>query len=149
MTTYQHDALGRLVYMTTMALKSCLENRVKPYDLTAEQFQVLKSLGEENGSTQNRLCEMVMKSPANMTRILDRLEKKGCIERLANPDDRRSTLVRLTSAGEELLRLVKLELHDLEAEITDGLGRRQVQEIKEGLKAIHANIVGLTRKDEK
>jgi len=149
MTTCQHDPIGRLVYMTTMALKSYLENRVKPYDLTAEQFHVLKSLSEENGITQNKLCEMVMKSPANMTRILDRLEKKECIERRANPDDRRSTLVSLTPGGEDLLGLVRSELHGFEAEITAGLSGQQIQEIKDGLKIIHANIVELTGRYEK
>jgi len=149
MTTCQHDPIGRLVYMTTMALKTYLENRVKPYDLTAEQFYVLKSLSEENGITQNKLGEMVMKSPANMTRILDRLEKKECIERCANPGDRRSTLINLTPAGEDLLRLVRSELNGFEAEITTGLSGRQIQEIKDGLKIIHANIVELTGRYER
>lgn len=149
MTTCHNDPLGRLVYMTTMALKNCLENKFRPYDLTTEQFHVLKSLSEDGGISQNRLCEMVDKSPANMTRILDRLEKKGCIARSSNPDDRRSTLVALTAAGEEMLQLVREELTGFEAEITAGLSGRQVQEIKDGLRTVHDNIVTITRRYEK
>lgn len=149
MTAGQPDPLGRLAYIMTMALKNYLETRVKPYDLTAEQFYVLKCLDKENGVTQHRLCEIVMKSAANMTRILDRLEKKECIERRPNPEDRRSSLVYLTSAGKELLALVRGELNGLEAEITVGLSELQVRDLREGLKTIHANIVDLTRRYEK
>ena len=149
MTTCQQDTIGRLTYMTTMALKNCLENRLKLHDLTAEQFQVLKSLGEETGITQSRLCEMVLKSPANITRILDRLEKKNCIKRRPNPEDRRSLLVYLTPAGETLLALVRSKLTGFEAEITAGLSRQQVQDIKDGLRIIYTNIVELTGRYEK
>ena len=140
MNTCQGDSLGRLIYITTMALKNYLENRLKPYDLTAEQFQVMKSLVEESGIAQNRLCEAVAKSPGNITRILDRLEKKGCIERKGNPEDRRSSLVCLTGAGEELMARVKLELAGFEAEFTQGLSARQVQDMKDGLRIIYTNI---------
>lgn len=140
MNTCQGDSLGRLIYVTTMALKNCLENRLKPYDLTAEQFQVMKSLVEESGIAQNRLCEAAAKSPGNITRILDRLEKKGCIERKGNPEDRRSSLVCLTGAGEELMDRVRLELAGFEAELTQGLSERQVLELKNGLRSIYSNI---------
>lgn len=149
MTTCQNNPIGRLIYMTTMALKNCLETRLKPHDLTAEQFHVLKWLSEENGITQNQLCEVVVKSPANMTRILDRLEKKECVERRSNPEDRRSTLVFLTTEGEALLAQVRLELNGFEAEICDGLSSQQVQEMKDGLMTIHENIVEITRRYEK
>jgi len=144
MNTCQGDPLGRLIYMTTMALKNCLENRLRPYDLTTEQFHVLKSLDRESGIAQHQLSEAVAKSRANITRILDRLEKKGYIERRANPDDRRSSLVYLTQAGEELMARVRAELAGIEAEVTEGLSERQVREIKDGLRRIRDNIIAIT-----
>lgn len=149
MTTCENDSLGRLVYMTTMALKNCLEIRLKPHDLTAEQFHVLKNLGGEGEVVQTRLCELVMKSPANMTRILDRLEKKGVVARRANPEDRRSILVSLTVAGSTLLATVQRELAGFEAEITRGLTAGRVEELKSGLRTVYENVVLLTRRDER
>lgn len=142
MKSCQGDPIGRLIYETTMSLKTYLENRLKPYDLTAEQFHVLKHLVEENGVAQSRLCEAAGKSPANITRILDRLEKKCCTERRNNPDDRRSSLVYLTREGEELMDRVRDELADFEAQITAGLSARKVQEIKDGLRLIRSNMEG-------
>ncbi len=148
MNTCQGDPLGRLIYMTTMALKNCLENRLRPYDLTTEQFHVLKSLDSEHGIAQHQLSEAVAKSPANITRILDRMEKKEYIERRANPGDRRSSLVYLTPAGEELMARVRTELVGIEAEVTAGLSERQVREIKDGLRRIRDNIIAITGGNE-
>ena len=144
MNTCQGDPLGRLIYMTTMSLKKYLENRLKPYDLTAEQFHVLKSLMEDSGIAQNKLCEAVEKSPANITRILDRLEKKDYLVRRDHPEDRRSTLVYLTAAGGELMAEVRRELADIEAKITAGLSPEQILEMKQGLRLVCRNIEEIT-----
>lgn len=145
----ENDPIGRLVYMTSIAMKNCLEVRLKPHDLTTEQFHVLKNLTTTSGITQNKLCEVVEKSPANMTRILDRLENKGCIERGSNPDDRRSTLVYLTAEGEKLLEEVRGEFSGFEQEIAKGLSSEQLQQVKDGLRVIHANIIEMVEREEK
>lgn len=138
------EPIGRLIYRTTMALKNYLENRLKPYDLTVEQYQILKSLSEENGIVQSRLCEIVMKSPANITRILDRLVRKGCVERRDNPEDRRSSLVFLTSVGDELLSKVIERLANCEAIVTAGLDTDHLENMRFGLNTICENIVEIT-----
>jgi DNA-binding MarR family transcriptional regulator len=145
---YTPEPIGRLIYKTTMALKKYLENRLKPYDLTVEQYQVMKSLSEEDGIVQGRLCAVVHKSPANITRILDRLEKKSCVERRDNPEDRRSSLVFLTPAGNELLAQVIEELADCNTKVTAGIDSEQLELMQYGLKAICANIEQLTEEGE-
>lgn len=140
MDNVQKNPLGRVVYKAAMSFKNYLENRLKPYEITAEQFHILKCLMEENGVAQSRLCEATDKSPANVTRILDRLEKKKCIERRNNPGDRRSSLVYLTVEGERLIGKIKEELADCEAKVTAGLSQEQVRIIKEGLQIIRQNV---------
>ena len=49
------------------------------------------------------LAHMLMLSPAGMTNRVDRLEAAGWIERRHDPDDRRSSLVRLTDDGRTLV----------------------------------------------
>ncbi len=135
--------------MTTMALKNYLESRLKPYDLTAEQYQVLKSLAEENGVVQSKLCELVAKSPANITRILDRLAKKECVERRDNPADRRSTLVYLTTTGENLLSQVLEELADCEKKVTAGICKQEIDLMRRNLETIRSNIAEITGEQER
>ncbi len=142
------EPIGRLIYKTTMALKKYLENRLKPYDLTVEQYQVMKSLSEEDGIVQGRLCTVVHKSPANITRILDRLEKKSCLERRDNPEDRRSSLVFLTPFGNNLLSRVIEELADCTTMVTAGIDPEQLELMRHGLKTICINIEQLTGEGE-
>jgi DNA-binding MarR family transcriptional regulator len=148
MNMHTPEPIGRLIYKTTMALKKYLENRLKPYDLTVEQYQVMKSLSEENGIVQGKLCPAVHKSPANITRILDRLEKKSCVERRDNPGDRRSSLVFLTPTGNELLAKVIERLADCNMTITAGLESDQLEMMRHGLKTICANIEQFTGEGE-
>lgn len=147
----QNDPIGRLLYATTIALKKYLENRLRPYGLTAEQFQVLRSLEEDDGITQSELCEVVLKSPANMTRILDRLEKKKYLQRKDNPDDRRSSLVFLTAGGLQLMETVRAEIADFEDKVTRRLSDQQLQTVKDGLKRIQENVEEMIeeQKDER
>ena len=140
MNQCNEDAVGRLLFFSTMAVKRYLEVRLKPYDLTTEQFQVLKHLETESGVTQNIVCAGVGKSPANITRILDRLENKQYIERRDNPEDRRSSLVFLTDEGRALINEVVSMLSDFEARITEGIDGDQLADMKNNLKKIQLNI---------
>lgn len=134
------DSIGRLMYTGTMALKKYLESRLRPYGLTAEQFQVLKNLSMNGGQSQSMVCEAVSKSPANITRILDRLEKKGYLERRDNPHDRRSSLVYLTDTGRQLMDKVLVELNDLEEQVTKGIPAGNLAIMRNGLLQVLHNL---------
>jgi DNA-binding MarR family transcriptional regulator len=134
------DSIGRLMYVGTMALKKYLESRLRQYELTAEQFQVLKQLALDGGVSQNMVCEAVSKSPANITRILDRLEKKGYLERRDNPKDRRSSLVFLTDTGRELMDRVLVELVDFEGMVTKNIPEQNLAIMRNGLLQVLNNL---------
>jgi len=70
--------------------------------LSAGEFDVLASLmhAPDRTSKPSVLARSGMLSPAGMTHRLDLLERAGLVERRPDPDDRRSTLVVLTGAGE-------------------------------------------------
>lgn len=68
------------------------------HDLTFSQYITLKKLAHgQSGVTD--LARAADLNPGAMTRLLDRLEAKGLIERHADPSDRRAVHVRLTDAG--------------------------------------------------
>lgn len=76
------------------------------YQLQHGEFDVLASLrrsGEPYTLSPTQLFELLMISSGGMTNRLDRLEKAGYIERLPNPEDRRSKLVRLSPEGKVLI----------------------------------------------
>jgi len=111
----------RLIYLTGQAMRSFADQRLKRFDLTVEQLQVLKEVSVETGKIQNKLSEVTGKSPANITRILDRLEKKARIVRKNNPVDRRSSLVFLTKDGKRLRDDVEILFSELDADLLEGV----------------------------
>jgi DNA-binding MarR family transcriptional regulator len=116
------ESFLRLLSLTAQSMRSYADQRLKKYDLTVEQLQVLKCMAADSGQSQRQLCSSSGKSPANITRILDRLEKKGRIVRRKNPTDRRASLVFLTKDG-ALLR-------DEVTQLFNALGKELVENIE-------------------
>ncbi len=82
------------------------EPHVRSLGLTPSQFDVIATLGETEGMTCKELSEKTLVTKGTLTGVLDRLEKKGLIERMPSREDRRCTLIRLTPKGDARFREV-------------------------------------------
>ncbi|WP_022850701.1 MarR family transcriptional regulator [Limisalsivibrio acetivorans] len=72
---------------------------VDGYKLSATQMLFLKIINEEECIYVGRLAQMMGRSAASLTAILDRLEERGLAVRDRNKPDRRKVFVRLTETG--------------------------------------------------
>ncbi len=68
------------------------------HDLTYSQFMTIKLLARGSAGVTD-LARHAQLNPGAMTRLLDRLEERGVLERLADPSDRRALNIVLTEAG--------------------------------------------------
>ena len=134
------ESLGRLIYLTAQELKNMAEKVLNPSGLTLEQFQLLKNMSRQTGMTQRELGQVVYKTPANMTRILDRLETKSLITRKENPDDRRASLVFLTKHGESLVQELFGVLDSFSSEVARGINEQDKKIVRKVLARITENI---------
>jgi len=75
-------------------------------NLTHSQFAVLEALYHLGPLCQGALGKKILKSNANLTTVVDSLEKKHLVVRDRATEDRRRVSVRLTVAGEELIARV-------------------------------------------
>lgn len=85
-------------------------------DLTHQQFNVLRILrgGEARGLPCQAIAERMVYRVPDITRLVDRLEAAGLVERARIAEDRRVVLVRITPAGRDVLATLDapvLELH--------------------------------------
>lgn len=140
MNTTGEDSFWRIIGITGQAMRSYADQRLKCYDLTVEQLQVMKKADLHDGIPQHNLSSLTGKSPANMTRILDRLEKKNRIIRKRNPKDRRSILVFLTKEGKTLKDEVIHLLEGLRVELVQDIDKEKQQVALEVLRAIRKNV---------
>lgn len=86
------------------ALRKMERTTVQAAGLTPPQYNVLRQLGQRDGLPPKDLAAANGCTRATMTGIVDTMERKGLVSRQPNPADRRSILVRLSTAGHELLR---------------------------------------------
>jgi len=139
-------SLGRLIYITAQDIKNYAEKLLKPYDLTLEQFHLLKHMSPDPGMSQRELGELANKTPANITRILDRLELKDLVVRRSSTEDRRASRVVLTDRGQTLVREVFTVFESFSTQLTQGTTEREQQETREVLDKIGQNIKAMSDK---
>ena len=91
------------------------EQLVKEYGLTGTQYNVLRILrgAEPAGLPCKGISDRMISHDPDMTRLLDRMEKRGLITRERQFDDRRVVKTRITSEGLDILRKLDAPVQDL------------------------------------
>ena len=100
----EHEALLN-IYYTNICLKKHATEFFAPYGLTDVQFNLMLLLarhGGDGGLSQARLSEMMLVNRANITGLVDRLEKARFVKRTA-AEDRRYNMIQLTAQGKKTL----------------------------------------------
>jgi DNA-binding MarR family transcriptional regulator len=91
------------------------EQLVKAAGLTGAQYNVLRILrgAEPNGLPCRAIGDRMISHDPDMTRLLDRMEKRGLITRERQTDDRRVVKTRITSSALSLLKTLDRPVHEL------------------------------------
>ena len=76
------------------------------------------------------LADLILADPGNLSGIVDRLRKEGLLVREPAADDRRSVLIRLTPAGEELVARVAPRHRELVAQLMGPLRPEEQQQLR-------------------
>lgn len=90
----------RLLAETYQAFERLSGRHVRALGLTPAQFDIVATLGNTAGLSFRELGERTLITKGTLTGVVDRLEARGVVERIASDTDRRSVSVRLTPAGE-------------------------------------------------
>jgi MarR family 2-MHQ and catechol resistance regulon transcriptional repressor len=100
-----HKVLLNVIYTNNWLLAE-QEGIFKEFDLTAQQYNVLRILrGQHPGAiSAGEIKEVMLDKNPDLTRLCDRLLKKGLIERETNDSNRRQVLINITKKGLELLK---------------------------------------------
>ena len=101
MSSPQQPKLADLVREYTSAVLRHAAATAKRMSLEASELAALEHLQAAGPMTQKGLGERLSISPGAVTAMIDRLESRGYVERIPNPEDRRSALVLITKVGVE------------------------------------------------
>ncbi len=96
--------LAELLACTSWRLRRAARTELEPLGLTFAQARALRLLARAGGPVRiGALAARLEVVPRSATTMVDALEAAGLVSRQADPADRRSVLVGLTAAGDELL----------------------------------------------
>jgi DNA-binding MarR family transcriptional regulator len=96
----------RLLAEAYQAFERLSGRHVRELGLTPAQFDIVATLGNTPGMPFRELGERTLITKGTLTGVVDRLEARGLVERVASDVDRRSVTVRLTPAGDREFRRV-------------------------------------------
>ena len=108
---------------------------LQPYGITPKQFSILRTLeacNPESRSIQD-VRESLADKMSDASRLIDRLEKKGFIEKFPSDFDRRSNRVRIAPKGIKLLRQISQRRDHLDRFINERLNEREINQLNEML----------------
>lgn len=114
---------------------------LKIEDLSATQYNVLRILrGTPEGLPCGEIASRMITRDPDVTRLLDRLEKRGLISRSRDSNDRRTVIGRITPEG--LKRLARLDepIQEIHRKQLGHLGRNRLWALAELLAAARANV---------
>jgi DNA-binding MarR family transcriptional regulator len=118
--------------------------RLGVFELTPPDAGILRLLRVAAGLSQQELAAKLQIHPSRLVAILDNLEKRGLVERRANPDDRRLYSLHLTKDGGEVLEKIGKVAREHHDALLTALNREERNELTTLLLRI-ADQQGLVR----
>jgi DNA-binding MarR family transcriptional regulator len=135
------EAMG--IVLRIQALEKILgdqvSDRLRRHGLQWWQYDVLSALrrqGKPYRMAATELAEAGMLTSGAMTHRIDRLEQKGLVRRLQDPQDRRRVLVELTSEGHERVENATEARFEIAAAAVSGLDRKNRRQLSNLLRSL-------------
>lgn len=132
--------IGYLLSDSSRLLRRTFDERVRGLGLTSVQARLMLSLIKFPDQNQVFYAERLEVEPITLTRLVDRMEESGWIERAADPDDRRARLLHLTEKAEAIVGKVKAAVDGMIEEMVDGLDADERAQLSRLLTRVAANL---------
>ena len=114
---------------------------LKTEDLSPTQYNVLRILrGAPEGLPCGEIANRMITRDPDITRLLDRLEKRGLISRCRETKDRRMVMARITSEGLKLLARLDDPVREVHRKQLGHLGRERLHSLAELLAAAREQV---------
>ena len=120
---------------TTEALSHRFAQVMKTEDLTPTQYNVLRILrGAPEGLACGEISNRMVTRDSDITRLLDRLEKRSLISRSRESKDRRTVMARITQNGLELLSRMDEPIRTAHRDLLGHLGTERLNQLADLLR---------------
>jgi MarR family transcriptional regulator, transcriptional regulator for hemolysin len=108
--------------------------------VSSEQYVILACLMKQNLMTQQALCERTKKDKPNVTRLIDRLECKKLVQRIADADDKRKKHICITEQGIAVYEKMNSITQEMVTHATKNIEENQLSIFKNVLQHMITNL---------
>ena len=124
---------------TAHALRKAFDRRACGLGVTRAQWKVLFRLTRDPGLRQIELADMLDVEPITLSRIVDRLEEAGLIERVADPADRRAWRLHVTKKAKPLVEKLRALADEMTADAFAGIDANDIETMRRVLVRVREN----------
>jgi DNA-binding MarR family transcriptional regulator len=134
------DRLGFLIHDVQRLMRKRFEARASDVGLSAAQWRLMARVAKEEGVAQARLAELLEIEPISVSRLVDRMEEGGWIERRQDAADRRVRTIHPTPKAREVYAKVKAMAVEVYEESLKGVPPEARRGLIFGLNAMVENL---------
>ena len=122
-----HKKIVVSILYTSGQLSNILNGILKPFDISLQQFNVLRILrGQQNEAVSLAVVqERMINKMSNTTRLIDKLVNKGLVYKEINSSNRRKIDINITNEGLEILDYVDTLIEEAEKHIVNKLSEKE------------------------
>jgi DNA-binding MarR family transcriptional regulator len=128
------------VKQVELAIRSHLDELLRPTGITTTQYTALTVLGQRDGLSSAELARLSFVTAQSMGDLVTGLEQRGLIRRERDPANRRRLLITMTPAGHAVLAAQLPAIRTLERLMLSGLRPDDVEAFRDALSACRAAL---------
>ena len=131
---------GYVIHDVAKQLRRHFDAEAQRHDLTLPQWRVIGQLSVSDGVSQVALSTLCETDPMTISGVVERLEAKGLVLRVADPGDSRAKIVRITDKARALVNEMKLLAEEVYTSAFDGIAETDRATTLRVLKEMSANL---------
>ena len=135
------NTLGTLVNEVAHLLRTHIDRRVEPYNLTRAKWLALGVLDRRDGITQTELADYLELDKSTIGRLLDRLEERGFIRREKDPNDRRVFRIFIAKTAYPVLTELEQVADGVRAQALSGISEEDNEKLLALLGQVKKNLI--------
>ena len=144
--TYQPaGCVGQLMYRVRSAQMSALDEALgqdpdlASLEVSAAQYIIISVLAKRGVDSPVQLCKDLSYDAGAMTRMLDRLERRGLVRRVAHPNDRRTSNLELTAEGKAVYPKLRASAMKVLNRFLHGFTQKEARQLESFLQRMLEN----------
>lgn len=136
-----------ILLRATNYVRDILKKDIESYGLNTTEFGTLEYLYHKGPKPIQQICDRLLMANSSMTYVIDKLEKKGYVKRVADKKDRRVTYIELTKQGNAYVEEIFPKHEKCISEIFSVLNQEELQTFMTLMKKIGYHSEALIKRE--